>query len=299
VAGAVPDSDRVYCLKGYKNEFWQYNPNNDSWTPLTNAPSLKYANGSWIALVEGLLGTSGRRIYCHTAKTHGFNAYDPSTGTWGPALTGMPLLGMMGKSKKSKDGGSAITYENSIYAFKGGNTQEFWRYTISDTAAGLWKELDTIGLIGQGSTKKKKVGKGGDITLIVPSGKGVPADLPALKGNSTNELWIYNTGVTFGQPEPRRDGVTAATVGNRHQSLVIAPNPLAAGFAQLSYSLPKAGALGIRVFDVTGRTVVARTAVTGRTGTLNLDLRQLADGVYLVRLDADGYSIQQKLVVQH
>jgi len=43
--------------------------------------------------------------------------------------------------------------------------------------------------------------------------------------------------------------------------------------------------------------VVSQTAMTGRTGTLSLDLRRLPAGVYLVKLDADGYSTQQKLVI--
>jgi len=79
--------------------------------------------------------------------------------------------------------------------------------------------------------------------------------------------------------------------------LTVAPNPLRTGFVTFSYGLPCAGTPGIRVYDVTGRAVVSQTAVTGRTGALGLDLRRLSAGVYLVKLDADGYSTQQKLVI--
>ena len=80
--------------------------------------------------------------------------------------------------------------------------------------------------------------------------------------------------------------------------MFVAPNPPQAGLAMLSYNLPRAGAIGVRVFDVTGRAVVTRFAMAGRTGRLSLDLRQLSAGVYLLRLDADGYSTQKKLVIQ-
>ena len=43
---------------------------------------------------------------------------------------------------------------------------------------------------------------------------------------------------------------------------------------------------------------MTRTLGTGRTGSTALDLRNLAAGVYLVKLSSDGFSTSQKLVVQ-
>jgi hypothetical protein len=78
----------------------------------------------------------------------------------------------------------------------------------------------------------------------------------------------------------------------------IVPNLLASGYATIRYSLPKAGPVSINVFDVVGRSAVRQTFMAQRSGAVPLDLRKLANGVYLVRLDAEGYSQSRKLVVQ-
>lgn len=80
--------------------------------------------------------------------------------------------------------------------------------------------------------------------------------------------------------------------------MTIGPNPLVSGFARLRYSLLKPGLATLNAFDVTGRTVLTQTLVTGRTGATNLDLRRLAAGVYLMKVTAEGLSITQKLVVE-
>jgi hypothetical protein len=43
---------------------------------------------------------------------------------------------------------------------------------------------------------------------------------------------------------------------------------------------------------------MARTLVAGRSGIVNLDLRHLGNGVYLVKLSSEGFASSQKLVVQ-
>ncbi|MBM3322912.1 T9SS type A sorting domain-containing protein, partial [candidate division WOR-3 bacterium] len=127
-----------------------------------------------------------------------------------------------------------------------------------------------------GSTgKKKKVKAGGDLTIGAPP--------PVLLAGS----------------KARQYGVATQEIVSGKATMTIAPNPLATGFATVQFSLPRAGEARVRVTDVTGRTVVSRTLAATRTGAVGLDLRSLAAGVYLVRLDAEGYSTQQKLVVQH
>jgi hypothetical protein len=84
----------------------------------------------------------------------------------------------------------------------------------------------------------------------------------------------------------------------RAASFSIGPNPLASGTATLRYSLPGAGPARVAVFDVSGRTVAGRVLALGRAGTVSVDLRDLAAGVYLVKLSSDGFAGTQKLVVE-
>ena len=55
----------------------------------------------------------------------------------------------------------------------------------------------------------------------------------------------------------------------------------------------------VTVFDIAGRTVYSRALPAGRSGLVRLDLREVSSGVYLMRLDADGFARSQKLVIEN
>ena len=244
---------------------------------------MKWDKGSWL-VAKKAPGPPPKpfTIYAHKAKYHEFYSYSTATDSWSPtALVGMPTTGSAG-SKKSKDGGCATLFDDYIYALKGGNTREFWQYAI---ATNSWVEKETIptGLL------KKKVKSGADIVTAGLS-------LYATKGNKSNELWQYVPGA-FLFDAPRHDGVVAGKTVIA-QGMSISPNPLSSGFAVLRYGLPKAGAAELSVYNVAGQTVMAQTLAAGRSGAVNLDLRHLSTGVYLVKLSSDGFVNSQKLVVQ-
>jgi len=235
-------------------------------------------------------------VYMHQAKyndgtKHYMFRYDFETGNW-DSLKGMPLAGLDGgklKNKKSKDGATGAWYDGKLYALKGGNTQTFYHY--EPAPADSWIEDDTIPSVGT-TAKKKKVKAGSDMVQL---GEGT---FYALKGNKTYEFWRYNVGVGLAAPRPDRSGVMANPSTISDLRVTTSPNPISSSFARLSYSLPKAGPVVVSVFDVAGRTVTRQSLLCGKTGSVPLDLKKLANGVYLVRLDADGYSQSQKLVVQ-
>jgi len=274
----------AYLLKGYKNEFYKYNPTDSTWTTLPVAPvgsKEKWDKGSW------LVSNGGSVLYAHKAKYHEFYTYDCEMDSWSGPKTAMPIPGTAG-SKKAKDGSSAAWLDGQIYAFKGGNTSEFWRYTPSSDS---WKGLEDIPLVGT-TGKKKKVKAGGALA-------GIPGlAVFGFKGNKCAEFWRYVPAMTASAPAGR-EGVMAGVQGEVTSALRISPNPLAGGFATVRYSLPKAGLATLRIFDVTGRTVLSQQLVAGRSGTSSLDLRKLNAGVYLVKVTADGFNTTQKLVVQH
>ncbi len=274
----------VYVLKGYKNEFYKYSPLDSTWTTLTPAPvgsKEKWDKGSW------LVSDGGHMLYAHKAKYHEFYTYDCEMDSWSSAKTAMPIPGSAG-SKKSKDGGSAAWLDGKIYAFKGGNTVEFWKYSPDGDS---WGEKEQIPLIG--STGKKKKVKAGAALAGIPG-----MAVFGFKGNKSFEFWRYVPATMVAAPA-NREGVMSGVLPGLTGALRISPNPLAGGFATLRYSLPKAGLASLHIYDVTGRTVLSQTLLAGRTGTAGIDLRKLEAGVYLVKVTTEGFSTTQKLVVQH
>jgi len=287
VYAVVNDTGYVYLLKGYKTDFFRYNTVTRKWETLPEAPPgayPKWDKGSWIAIDDDIVW-----LYAHKAKAHEFYRYDLAGGIWDPVqLKGMPLTGMMGKTKKSKDGGCGAYYDGAIYALKGGNTQEFWCYFVEGDS---WQELDTMPAYGS-TGKKKRVKAGAD---IVAYGDGA---FFALKGNKTLEFWRYALGAFVATPKPARTGVMGELARSTQPVLSITPNPLTRGLATLRYSLPQAGPVRLVIYDVAGRNRLTKTVVAGRTGAAAIDLRHLARGVYLAKLEAQGCKTTQKLVVE-
>jgi hypothetical protein len=282
--------DVVYLLKGYRNEFHRYDPAKNEWVQLLDAPigtaaHVKWDAGSWLVADPE---PDGHLLYAFKSKYHEFYTYDTDADTWSHAKSAMPIPGSAG-NKKAKDGSCAAWYSGKIYAFKGGNTTEFWRYfPLGDS----WHKQDDIPLVGT-SGSRKKVKAGG--SLAGYPGTGVYA----FKGNKSNEFWRYTPYEVAAGAQPSRDGVTAGSSVIGGVSFAIAPNPLSGGLATVRYSLPKAGLATLSVFDVAGRTVLSQTIAAGRSGTASLDLRKLEAGVYLVKVTTEGYSTTQKLVVEH
>ncbi|MEO0082230.1 MAG: T9SS type A sorting domain-containing protein [candidate division WOR-3 bacterium] len=296
------DSDYVYLLKGYKTEFYRYSVAENKWYTLDNAPDVsgsgKYDKGSF------LVYDGANYIYAHQAKYydktntadphHYMFRYDIKGDSWSKTpKRGMPVLCLEGgrenKKKKSGDGAAGVWYAGNIYALKGGNTQGFYKYSPADDN---WVQLETVPGNGT-SPKKKRVKSGGDIAA---DGYGA---FFALKGNKSRELWRYALASSFGEAPYESQGAVAGLVNAERLSLTLVPNPVASGFALVHFSLPATLPATLTVFDVAGRSVLRQSTIGSRQTTMILDLRGLAAGVYLVRLDADKYLATQKLLVEH
>jgi hypothetical protein len=282
----------VYLLKGYRNEFYRYDPASNTWVQLLNAPigtanHVKWDAGSWMLSVPE---PGAHMLYALKGKFQEFYAYDTDADTWLTSLklTPMPVRGTNG-SKKAKDGSCAAWYNGVIYTLKGGNTTEFWRYFPNGDT---WRPQLDIPLVGT-TGWRKKVKAGGAMAAYPSTG------VYAFKGNKSLEFWRFRPLWEAEAAQPGRDGVTAGTTEIGSVSFAIAPNPRSGGQAKLRYSLPKAGLATLNMFDVTGRTVLSQTMAAGRTGTASLDLRKLGPGVYLVKVTTEGFSTTQKLVVEH
>ena len=274
-----------YFLKAIANEFYRYTTVDAAWHQLSMPQSsvpTKWDKGSF------LVYDGNHTIYAHKAKYDELWAYNTWTDSWGTTpLPGIPFVSRSGRSKKSKDGACGVFYNGCIYALKGGNTQEFWRY---DPASRAWVEMETIPRYGSSGTGKF-VKAGGDMVLA----NNV---FYALKGSKTRELWKY-TPADVRLPAAESQSAAAGSAFDMKQpSLAITPNPLASGLVHLAVggtSLSRPAM--VRLYDAAGRCVGAWKPLL-RNGAADLNLRQLTAGVYLVRVEADGFTATQKLVVQ-
>jgi hypothetical protein len=79
-------------------------------------------------------------------------------------------------------------------------------------------------------------------------------------------------------------------------ALAVNPNPVENGAVTLSYDLPEPGPARVLIFDATGRPVVERSFASRRSGERRLDVRDLPNGLYFVRLEAGGSAVTRKLV---
>ncbi len=265
----VPGSgDHVYLLKGCRNEFLRYSVAADSWQLLPDAPvgtNQRWDKGSWLSF------DGNHTIYAHKARYHEFFAFDLNTLAWrSPPLTPMPVHSYTGRTRKVKDGSSAVWLDGAIYAFKGANTQEFWCYHPTGDS---WVELETIPGIGW-SGRRKRVKGGAD---IVASG----SLLIALKGNRSNELWRYvrtvtavplTRGTAVSDRVTRNDG--AGRTGTRPATISSTP---------------------MTFYDAAGRIVA-----TGHlTPDGRIDTGPLRAGVYIGLPTAPGSPAIKKIVIRH
>ncbi|MFO7652095.1 MAG: T9SS type A sorting domain-containing protein [bacterium] len=280
------DTDYVYLLKGYKTEFYRYNIAAGAWQALADAPAgvkPKWDKGSWLVYDE-----ARGRLLAHKAKYQELYAYDLAAGTWGALLPGMPPAnGQTGKNKKAKDGSDAALLDGTLYALKGGNTQDFYSLDLETMT---WAEQETIPAFG--STGKKKRVKGGG--SIAADGEA----LYALKGNKTREFWRYVPGVAGESPNPKPQTPTQGVqgrseIGNRR--LEILQNP-AVGSATIRWSGPSSLAprpSTLSLYDASGR-LVYRRAIDNRQSSFDI---ALSPGVYLVRVTG-GENLTRKLVIE-
>jgi len=174
---------RVYALKGSSTqEFYSYIPNRDTWATLTPIPlglknkkpkdgtSLASDGASYIYAIKGGCG----ELWCYSISGDSWRERKPC-----------PFSQRTQRRRYFKSGASLIRGEGErFFAFKGGNTQEFWTYLpLSDS----WQELETLPL----GDSRKKIKGGGALTFA--NGK-----VYALKGNNTLEFWLYHANLPSG-----------------------------------------------------------------------------------------------------
>jgi hypothetical protein len=277
----------IYLLKGSNTlEFYRYNTGSNAWEPVASAPAglsgRNFKNGSCITF------NGDNTIYALKASYNEFFAYNVDSNFWA-TKTGLPLIGASGRKKKVKDGAGIAFDGRRVYGLKGGNTQEFWFFNPDSN---VWHQSEDIP-IGGG----KRVKGGG--CLVRGDVFGQPV-FWAFKGNNTFEFWQYVPAATLLSAAPAGSEVMSReTRPTSNYELRIAPNPFR-GEAEIRYSLARPGIMSLRLFDVTGKLVATLHQGYGQAGSYaaRLNARELARGIYLLKLETEGYHTTQKLILE-
>jgi len=279
--GGIP---YIYLLKGTRNEFYRYNILGGTWEEQAPAPGTsKWYRGSW------LVYDGENTIYAHKAKYHEFYAYDIAAGEWRQTpLVPMPIASeKMLSRKRAKEGSCGTWAFGSVFALKGGNTCEFWRYLPDGDS---WVEMDTMPSVGS-TGSKKRVRDGGDIAF---SGDGV---LYALKGNKTLELWRFVPGAEIVNPAPPQRSAVMAENGDLTSSPSLQViSPTGRDNIQVRYQLDGTNQGRLELMDITGRTVLTYN-IAGPRGVVCFKANHLEAGVYFVRLQTASKTLVQKVVL--
>lgn len=173
--GAITfDGSYIYALKGNDSrEFYRIRPTSNIWqNNLASMPVDPYAPKN-VKQGGALVALNGKIYALKGNSTREFYAFDTVNKTWS-AKASIPWESS-NKRKPVRRGAALTALNGLIYAFKGGNTREFWVYNPSNNT---WTQKANI-------TGNKKVSWGGSLVTI-------GAKIYALKGSNTKEFWVYN-----------------------------------------------------------------------------------------------------------
>jgi C1A family cysteine protease len=145
----------------------------------------------------------------------------------------------------------------------------------------------------------------GNATLIAAnddyfSDKPYPAAIEPVELTEGNKYWLQMDGSAGGDTGKFTIYVNEGPVGIKkidysENSLVISPNP-SNGNVQLTFHKEMKGNVQITISDIRGVSVVQKKILF--TNPINLDLSNLAKGIYLVYLKNDDQSLTGKLVIK-
>jgi hypothetical protein len=329
-----PETNELYAVKGGNcNEFWAYLPDSDCWRRLVEVPHdpalpplragaclaaldtgpvyllknsrelLAYDFGvnRWRTCAPPPRG-SGRgfrdgtsmvavRDYLYLLKNFDNDLYAYSTreDTW-YHRSALPVFGRAGRKKRVRPG-TAVTHSNDvIYVIKGGRSGETWRYcTFGDT----WTQLDDLpaGISG------RQVSAGGALSWADDR-------LWALKGNGTREFWSYrpaasSLGLTPNSGRQTQSSMRPQAPGFRFETAPsIFRNPHSA--IRIDFALPRAGGHSLKLYDITGKLVatLAEGYRAAGVASVRLQTTSLSSGIYVVRLQAEGSVLTQRLIIE-
>jgi hypothetical protein len=275
----------VYLLKGSKTtDFYAFHIEGDSW--LKNLPPAPLGpNGKRFKIGSGMV-KHNNSLYALKANENELYYYDLIADTWQTnPISILPFYGRNGKKKKVKDGAAICCDGNDrIYAFKGGNNQEFWQYSISEDT---WLQNADLPL----GPNHRKIKSGG--ALAFAQGK-----IFGLKGNNTREFWSYNPGPTtnFLTNKEKLNIASNNEWSLNIPGIIIVPNP-SYGLLKIRYSPVDFNNACFKIFDSSGR-LRKMIKATAKNTINELFLNDLVPGVYFLRIETDEKCYNHKFVIK-
>ena len=162
------------------------------WVRKTDVPlgpkGKKMKDGGCLAYNEEGSGRDADTGFVYTLKggnTCEFYKYNTAANTW-VAKESIPALGLSGKKKKVKKGGTLSQSTGKVYATKGSSTIEWWQYdpALSGTPTYPWTQKTDVPM----GLKMVKEGAGAAAVQV-----GDTSYIYFLKGSATQEFYRYNT----------------------------------------------------------------------------------------------------------
>ncbi len=220
------DTNRLFAIKGSgTREFLVYWLRQNQWhsrRPLPPGPdSLPARNGTALTSLAG-------RIFCLKGGTNEFYEYFPIGDSWRQRAN-LPLTSASGHHRKARKG-AALTSDGNryCYAFKGGGSNEFWRY---DRQADQWQQLADL----PESRHRYRIREGGALAYYL-------GRCYAFKGGGATEFWMFDPTVGDCPPSPLLSAVSAVRRSETNRPL---------------------GPLAEPAYDITGRKVTANLTQPG------------------------------------
>ncbi|MEO0132534.1 MAG: choice-of-anchor J domain-containing protein [candidate division WOR-3 bacterium] len=289
--------DYIYLLKGSdKNfEFWAYSISNDSWIRKSDAPrgpdNKQFKDGSCL-----VYDANNYRIYAlkAQAKVNEFYYYDISGDSWSAYnfLPDLPLRApYSSKNTKVKNGALAII-DTIIYAIKGGGSTEFWSFNINQ---GRWVILESI---PRKNSSKQSVPKAG-ASLVAGLG-----NIYLLKGNNTQEFWIYYPYAHYKVNDPIQLQLIT-TVQTEHitkldNTMLAIRSNIVNNKLTITYSLSNPSAVTLVLYDISGRVVKQiKNSMPANSSNdfIEMDANDIPAGVYFINLTtSSGENFRAKLI---
>ncbi len=263
-------SGYLYLLKGGKtNEFYRFNLSTADWeTPRQPSTENGFKDGSCLVVNNESL------LFVLQGNYNNFYAYNVRLDSW-QRKSAMPLYHPQGnRKKKVKEGAVMTVKDGSVFAFKGGNTNEFWFYDLEKDS---WFGRDTL---PKGNERKR-----------VKGGSGLASfgdEIWALKGNNTSSIWKYTEGFNEEREKPRAE----SGKGKEKNGMRIVQGPISSG--KVYYHLFQKGRARIRIYNTLGKIVYSNET---DKGDFFIDARRLPVGVYIIQFEWLGDKEVEKLIV--